>query len=72
MSNDSRLNKLSCCKFNEENPFLKQAVQEFQKHVVKKHHTASSTGKKAILQAVDDNGKAPYTTTHQTTPFTCA
>ena len=57
MSNDNRLYKLSSYDFNEENPFLKQAVEQVQKNVVKKYKTASRTGEKAILRAVDDNGE---------------
>lgn len=45
--------KVSEYQKNEENPFLKQAVEEVQKNVVKKYKTAGSTDKKAILQAYD-------------------
>lgn len=57
MSDENRLYKLSSYDFNEENPFLKQAVEQVQKNVVKKYKTASRTGEKAILRAVDDNGE---------------
>lgn len=57
MSKDNRLYKLSAYAFNEENPFIKQAIEQVQKNVVKKYKTASSTGQKAILKAVDDNGE---------------
>ena len=38
---------------NTENPFLKQAVEKVQSHIVKKYKTASNTDEKAILQAFD-------------------
>jgi hypothetical protein len=38
---------------NKENPFLKQAVEQVNKNIVKKYKTASKTGEKAILQAFD-------------------
>jgi len=40
---------------NKENPFLKQAVEQVQKNIVKKYKTASSTDQKAILKAFDEN-----------------
>jgi len=40
---------------NKENPFLKQAIEQVQKSIVKKYKTASSTDQKAILQAYDPN-----------------
>lgn len=55
MSKDKYL--LSEFQLNKENPFLKQAVEQVQKNVVKKYKTASRTGEKAILRAVDDNGE---------------
>jgi len=42
-------------KKNKENPFLKQALEEINNNVVKKYKTATKTGQKAILQAVDPN-----------------
>jgi len=57
MIEDNRLYKLSNYDFNEENPFLKQAVEQVHKNVVKKYKTASKTGERAILRAVDDNGE---------------
>lgn len=42
---------------NTENPFLKQAVEQVQKNVVKKYKTMGGTDRKAILQAVDNNGE---------------
>lgn len=42
---------------NKENPFLTQAVEKIQNNIVKKYKTASKTGEKAILRAVDDNGE---------------
>lgn len=41
----------------ETNPFVEKAIQEVKGHTVKKYKTASNTGEKAILQAVDDNGE---------------
>lgn len=40
---------------NKENPFLKQAVEQVQKSIVKKYKTATKTDQKAILQAYDPN-----------------
>lgn len=40
-------------KLNKENPFLKQAVEQVNQNIVKKYKTATKTGEKAILQAVD-------------------
>ena len=56
MADNNRLYKLSDYDFNEENPFLKQAIDQVQKNVVKKYKTASKTGQKAILRAVDEDG----------------
>ena len=36
-----------------ENPFLKQAVEQVQKNIVKKYKTANKTDEKAVLQAFD-------------------
>lgn len=47
--------KLSSYSFNEENPFLKQAVEEVQKNIVKKYKTAANTDQKAVLKAFDEN-----------------
>lgn len=57
MDGENKLYKLSNFDFNEENPFLKQAVEQVEKNIVKKYKTASNTGEKAILRAVDDNGE---------------
>lgn len=57
MSKENRLYKLSDYGFNEENPFIKQAIEQVHKNVVKKYKTASATGQKAILKAIDDNGE---------------
>ena len=40
-------------KKNTENPFLKQAVEQVNNSIVKKYKTATNTGQKAILHAVD-------------------
>lgn len=49
--------KLTISKFskNKENPFIKQAVEQVNKSIVKKYKTASKTGEKAILKAFDEN-----------------
>lgn len=47
--------KVSEFQKNMENPFLKNAVEQVQKNVVKKYKTASNTDQKAILQAYDPN-----------------
>lgn len=49
------MKKLTDFEKNTENPFIKQAVEQVQKNVVKKYKTAGSTDKKAILQAYDQN-----------------
>ena len=38
---------------NRENPFLKKAIEQVEKNVVKKYKTATKTDQKAILQAFD-------------------
>lgn len=48
---------LSNYEFNNENPFLSQAIEQVEKNMVRKYKTASNTGEKAILKAVDDNGE---------------
>lgn len=58
MEKKSKIMKVSEYQKNLENPFLKQAVEEVQKNVVKKYKTAGRTDKKAILQAYDpDSGE---------------
>jgi len=43
---------------NIENPFLKQAIEQVERNVVKKYKTAGNTDKKAILMAYDpDTGE---------------
>lgn len=49
------LKTLSEFERNMENPFIKQAVEQVQKNIVKKYKTASNTGEKAILKAYDEN-----------------
>lgn len=49
--------KLTEFEKNAENPFLKQAVEKVQENVVKKYKTASKTGEKAILTAIDEHGQ---------------
>lgn len=39
------------------NPFVEKAIQEVQGHIVKKYKHATGTDRKAILQAVSDNGE---------------
>lgn len=52
-SNKGSKKKLSDFDYNNENPFLKQAIDEVQKNVVKRYRAAGKTDKKAILQAFD-------------------
>jgi len=49
------IKKITDFEKNLENPFLKQAVEQVQKNIVKKYKTASNTGEKAILKAYDEN-----------------
>jgi hypothetical protein len=49
--------KLSDFNFNSENPFVSQAIDTVNKNVVKKYKTATKTGEKAILKAIDENGE---------------
>lgn len=44
---------LSSFEKNRENPFLKQAVEQVNNHIVKKYRTAGNTSQKAILKAID-------------------
>jgi len=46
---------LSEFQLNKENPFLKQAIEQVQKNIVKKYKTATKTGEKAILKAYDES-----------------
>ena len=46
---------LSDFQLNNENPFLKEAVEQVQNNIVKKYKTATKTGQNAILQALDPN-----------------
>lgn len=54
-SNKEVKRKLSDFDYNEENPFLKQALEEVNKHTVKRYRAAGKTDKKAILQAFDSD-----------------
>lgn len=47
--------KLSSFSFNEENPFLKEAVEQVQNMVVKRFKSAVRTDERAILKAYDEN-----------------
>lgn len=49
--------KLSEYKSNITNPFMDQALEEIQGNITKKYRSATNTGEKAILKAVDDNGE---------------
>lgn len=55
MAKKKQLVKLSDFEKNKENPFLKQALEEINHNVIKKYKTATKTGQKAILQAIDPN-----------------
>ncbi|EXX75096.1 hypothetical protein [Sphingobacterium spiritivorum] len=50
------MENLTLSKFqkNSENPFIKQAIEQVQKNIVKKYKTATNTGEKAILKAYDE------------------
>lgn len=49
---------LSNYQLNKENPFLKNAIEQVEKNVVKRYKTSGTTDKKAILQAFDpDSGE---------------
>lgn len=50
-----KLKKVTEFQKNMENPFIKQAIEQVQKNIVKKYKTASNTGEKAILKAYDEN-----------------
>ena len=55
-------NTLQSFEKNKENPFLKQAVEQVNNHVVTKYRTAGTTSQKAILRAVDnDNNTVGHT-----------
>ncbi|MCD8401382.1 replication/maintenance protein RepL [Tenacibaculum dicentrarchi] len=42
-------------KLNIKNPFLEDAVEQINSKIVKKYKTATKTGEKAILKAIDEN-----------------
>jgi len=46
--------KISDFKKNDENPFLKEAVEVIGNNVVKRYKTATKTGERAILKAFDE------------------
>jgi len=46
-------NRLSLYEKYDKNPFVEKAIEKVNGHLVKKYKTASKTGEKAILQAVD-------------------
>lgn len=46
---------LSIFKFNKENPFLKQAIEQVEKNTIKRYKTAARTDEKAILKAYDES-----------------
>ena len=41
---------------NQENPFLSQAVEKVENHIVKKYRNSTGTSKSAILTATDSEG----------------
>jgi len=47
--------KLASYSSNETNPFMDQALEHIQGNITKKYKSATNTGEKAILRAVDDN-----------------
>lgn len=57
MKEKKNLPKLSDIAKNKENPFLEQAIDQINNNIVKRYKTASKTGEKAILKAVDNDGE---------------
>jgi len=56
--NKKALTKLTDFPVNTENPFLRDSVEEIEKHIVKKWKNASSTDKRAVLTACNpDTGE---------------
>lgn len=55
------MEKISLTKFpvNRENPFLKQAIEQVQSHVVKRFQNSTGSTKQAILQAINPETKEP-------------
>lgn len=49
--------KLAEYKKNRENPFLKEAVEQIEKSIVKKYKNTSGSSRDAILQAVNSDGE---------------
>ena len=45
--------RLSDFRRNDENPFMKQAVEEVQKHIVKKYRNSTGQGQRALVAAAD-------------------
>jgi intergrase/recombinase len=54
-----KMYKLSEYQLNKENPFLHQAVEQINNHIVKKYRTATKTDQSAILQAIDPKTQIP-------------
>lgn len=50
----NKVYSLASYQLNQENPFLKNAIEQVEKNVVKRYKTAGTTDKKAILQAFDE------------------
>ena len=57
MSEKKKNYSLSNYSFNRENPFLNEAIEKINGNITKKYRSATNTGEKAILKAVDDNGE---------------
>lgn len=58
MSKPNKNIKFSDFEKNRENPFIKQAIEEVNKNVVKKYRSSTGTDRRAVLQAVDpDSGE---------------
>jgi hypothetical protein len=49
--------KLSEFEKNKSNPFIEQALEKINENIVKRYKTASKTGERAVLKAVDENGE---------------
>lgn len=45
--------KLSDFKRNDENPFMNQAIEEVEKHIVKKYRNSTGQGQRALVAAAD-------------------
>ena len=49
--------KLTDFQKNEENPFMKQAIEGIENHVVKKYKSSTGSDKKAVVAVADTDTK---------------